>query len=1168
MKKRFINVLVIMVLAVSLCLMTATPATAVETNQNTPESSTMIFQGSLTDNPDGSYTGSIPMTEGEYYVVDGDGESVRASGGFDVYARQGAEAYVLDYYGSGDWNGPGGDDTYIIGFYTDTDHDAYPFPGGPWGGWWNPDCADWSMYSLELTADHWYLRYTPTGESPMSGAMDWAARYAAETDKGTEDLEDDGVGPYTVYEDGGPAMWDWNAGAQVERIPLAFPGFDVDIVDIGGGNFTVTLTPAASNNPPGPVVNADNGESYGTIQAAIDAASPGDTINVWPGTYDIAQQIIIDKALNLIGTEAATTIINGPGDSADIPYIGPAPGNCPGLVAIDGVSGEVSIKNFTLQGAPAQEASGNTELLVVRNMPAGASATIENNIFIGRDDSSVVDEGIWIAEGDASSAVTIKNNDFSKMSWMAICLERMLGASTVEDNIIHDLVVTVYGGDIYPPYGLYYLTYLDDTTGNVTTQQLVKGNTFTGFTGQDIQFWGGHPLGDGKFTDVKIQNNIIDAIGSGSVEEHFGIALYNDSSGDSSICGVHNVEISGNNITTGGADSKGIIIDGYNTGIDIFNNTITSLGTGISMESAEGGTVITANTFDGNEIQVSDDTGTLDIAAILAGNDLDRAVTVDHPGASLLPTIWSNIQDGIDNAVAGDLVEAAPGNYVEAILIDKPLTLRGATAGVNKNGYVVPADYAWDPADESIIMHPNPAAGYITIVDIYDVDNVVFEGFVVQELNAEANLNSSLVRVRAQTQEVNNVIVRNNIIGPNTNVAGQDGTHGRMGLYLVNNPYSDLYGIVDSTFSGNKIFDCQGNGNNIFLWSSYSNPSYGAPGPASMSGTVIEDNEIYGAHRSGIETAGGYSGLTIRNNKIYDKAGSPGDDPPLKYGNGMVLIRGSGDSHLEDNPGLGPVDLTIEGNEIYDNSKNGIYMGPVNTDYTIIGNDIHDNGWDGIMLDLAAVYQNPDFEEGDRIPWPDQSNNVMAQDNNIYNNAEYGISVIGEPTNDFVFDAEDNWWGDASGPHHADTNPDASGDAVTDYVDYDPWSWDASHTTSASQVGFTADVSNLIAISVTPIGIDFGNVVPGGIDAIGDTITVGNAGNVLIDLSTSLSNEAGTLYTDYLYLDTFDVEFWTAIGVGVGDSATAIPKLSGIPANFAPGNYTVTIVFWAEMAVP
>ncbi|NOZ08943.1 MAG: T9SS type A sorting domain-containing protein, partial [FCB group bacterium] len=38
----------------------------------------------------------------------------------------------------------------------------------------------------------------------------------------------------------------------------------------------------------------------------------------------------------------------------------------------------------------------------------------------------------------------------------------------------------------------------------------------------------------------------------------------------------------------------------------------------------------------------------------------------------------------------------------------------------------------------------------------------------------------------------------------------------------------------------------------------------------------------------------------------------------------------------------------------------------------------------------------------------------------------------------FVIDAENNWWGDNSGPTHVD-NPGGTGEPVSDSVDYDPW---------------------------------------------------------------------------------------------------------------------------------
>lgn len=419
---------------------------------------------------------------------------------------------------------------------------------------------------------------------------------------------------------------------------------------------------------------------------------------------------------------------------------------------------------------------------------------------------------------------------------------------------------------------------------------------------------------------------------------------------------------------------------------------------------------------------------------------------------------YMSIQAAVDAAESGDLIHVAAGIYEEALLVEKPLTMLGATAGVNKNGYTVPGGYNWDDAVETIIMHPDPGSGYTTIVDIHDTDDVIFDGFIVQELSAVGNLNSSLLRVYAHSRVISSIQVKNCIIGPNTNTVSQDGTHGRMGLYIVNHPY-DENGVTYSTISHNKVFDCKGNGDNIFIWSSYY--AYGAPGPASMVGTVIEDNEIYGAHRSGIETAGGYSDLVIRDNVIYGNSELPGDDvAKLKYGHGIQLIRGSSDKVSDPLTAYGPVNLTIEGNDIYDNSKCGIYMGPKNDQISIVNNTIRNNGWDGVMVDLAGNYWNPQFEDppaSEEYACYDCSNDVAASDNSIYGNgtasnpdAEFAVHVNGTPTNGFVLDASGNWLGTAV-PSSVDV-------LIEGAVDYSPWT--ANDGTYESP-GFTGDFSEL-----------------------------------------------------------------------------------------------------------
>ena len=81
---------------------------------------------------------------------------------------------------------------------------------------------------------------------------------------------------------------------------------------------------------------------YPTIQSAIDAASPGDTIKVLPGTY--REQITISKSLTLIGTGDKVTTIKAPAalpktNTNGDPYV------------VDINSGaKVNMKGFTVSG--------------------------------------------------------------------------------------------------------------------------------------------------------------------------------------------------------------------------------------------------------------------------------------------------------------------------------------------------------------------------------------------------------------------------------------------------------------------------------------------------------------------------------------------------------------------------------------------------------------------------------------------------------------------------------------------------------------------------------------------------------------------------------------------------------------------------------------------------
>ena len=64
-------------------------------------------------------------------------------------------------------------------------------------------------------------------------------------------------------------------------------------------------------------------DDYDTIQAAVDAAAPGDTVYVRSGTY--FEHVVLNKQLTLQGEDLATTIIDGggTGDVIEVSVNGP-----------------------------------------------------------------------------------------------------------------------------------------------------------------------------------------------------------------------------------------------------------------------------------------------------------------------------------------------------------------------------------------------------------------------------------------------------------------------------------------------------------------------------------------------------------------------------------------------------------------------------------------------------------------------------------------------------------------------------------------------------------------------------------------------------------------------------------------------------------------------------
>ena len=191
----------------------------------------MWFEGYLSyDDSTGAYTGIIPMIAGYYYIPGGPGthwddednrwetpDGRAAVGGFDVYAKAGATAY-MDQNNDGDFDDEDEQET------IDEYHNAY-HQGGVWGGWWQPNVPDWQNYDLELTATSWsvngFRSSSPPNMAVFAGPIDWNTMVATETGANWN------------------PTWSWGE----EDIPLEYGAFKVDIEPLGGGEYLVSLTP-------------------------------------------------------------------------------------------------------------------------------------------------------------------------------------------------------------------------------------------------------------------------------------------------------------------------------------------------------------------------------------------------------------------------------------------------------------------------------------------------------------------------------------------------------------------------------------------------------------------------------------------------------------------------------------------------------------------------------------------------------------------------------------------------------------------------------------------------------------------------------------------------------------------------------------------------------------
>ncbi len=233
-----------------------------------------------------------------------------------------------------------------------------------------------------------------------------------------------------------------------------------------------------------------------------------------------------------------------------------------------------------------------------------------------------------------------------------------------------------------------------------------------------------------------------------------------------------------------------------------------------------------------------------------------------------------------------------------------------------------------------------------------------------------------------------------------------------------------------------------------------------------VSGNVLEDCDEYPIMVEYMDYEGDGTEARINDNRVTLSAGKDGDTAiSVSHSEKTTEITGNvvegnfqTGIYVENTgaEGQSPAVLLMEKNEVRGTGlgmrfRNMAYNMP--SEVTVRYNTLKNNEY-GVYIDsLGAFGDNPLT----KIVFT--KNNIEGSGYGFYNGDVVKVN------------AENNWWGDASGPTH-DDNPGGTGDRVSDNVDFDPWLSEAWEEDDSGSSGCSAGILNpLFLLLLVPVGL-------------------------------------------------------------------------------------------------
>ncbi|HOO53398.1 MAG TPA: NosD domain-containing protein [Methanothrix sp.] len=859
----------------------------------------------------------------------------------------------------------------------------------------------------------------------------------------------------------------WNSSALVGNLWSDYTGRDIDgdgigdvPYDIPGGSEHDDY-PLTNNSGPLTLTVCASGCDYTSIQAAINSAWPGDTVEVQSGTY--RENVIVNKTLTLRGVDTGTglPVVDADGSGSAITLN--ADGcTLEGFVAKNagstGDSGiELTSHNNTISGNTVtanyhgirlESSSGNT---VSGNTATGNSwygidlySSSENNISGNTATGSSIGAGIHL--GSISNNNIVTGNNASNNNGYGISLgfsseNNVSGniasgndygirldyssGNTVTDN-------TANGND----YGIHVASSNGNTiyqntfsnTNNARSDSAntwrspeertyqYKGTTYTNYTGN---FWSDY---EGFDYDGDGIGDLPHFIPGGSEKDDY--PMMSETSGSPKITvtktvfppsslPLYNVTFTINATNTGDVDLDEIVVrDQLPEGLEHILSTPVGTVDGRNITWALGKLAPGNSTVIELIARIEGGTAPGNLTNQVNATGVPSAGDNVTPGA-VCDVVVSSIQEAIDAANPGDTIVVQSGTYYENVDVNKPLTLRGVGSPIVDAGGVGSAITI--SADGCTIE------GFVTTnsgsyendagIKILSDDNIIennnasfngWNGFILQSSSGNTLRNNQMYRngfsnFRADNAHEGNDIDTSNLVD------------GKPIYYLV-----DKSGIViDSLTNAGVVFCFNCNGITVKDLKDISNNYYGIYFYNTINSKIegcdlnSDDDSIVLAFSSGNDIRNNVVGDTGRNNGIslYSSDGNTLTNNTVN-GNFYGIRLDTSSNNI------------LKNNSANNNDCAGISLLSYSCDNLLEGNSVSGNNEHGIRVETDSnnnqIYLNK-LNDNFKNAYSDSTNLWHSPEEKAY---RYNGSTYSNYTG--------NFWSDYAGN---DANEDGIGDS-------------------------------------------------------------------------------------------------------------------------------------------